>query len=89
MLEILLCSGRFQWPGAAADLGRGAERSLLMSSGIGSDKQRSGCMPAQTASNMGLPYTLASFLNVQTVPIFHIASGRFSRWSINWSLSCK
>ena len=59
-----------------------------MSSGMGSNKQRSGYMPAQTASNMGLPYTLASFLNDQTVPIFHIASGRFSRWSINWSLSC-
>ncbi len=50
-----------------------------MTSGMGSCRQPCCCVRCQTVSNMGLPYTFASFLNVQMVPIFHIASGRFSR----------
>ena len=33
---------------------------------------------AQTASNMGLPYILSSFLKLHMVLIFHMASGRLS-----------
>ena len=50
-----VCSSRCQWACAGADLGRGAERSWLMTSGMRSGWEPSGCIRCQTVSNMGLP----------------------------------
>lgn len=47
-------------------------------------------MSSQTASCMGLPYTLASFLklHMESLPAFQLESGRFSMWVRIPSRSC-
>lgn len=44
---------------------------------------------AQTASNIGLPYILDSFLKLHIVLIFHMDSGRFSMCCNTSSRSCR
>ena len=68
-------------------LGTGACRKEATTSGI--LLTASEVAFAQTASNIGLPYILDSFLKLHIVLIFHMDSGRFSMCCNTSSRSCR